>query len=58
MLYIYSGDVPELNDKLVEQLGKKHMITTIPANPSDMASAKHVTEFFRHAGYGVRDYSN
>lgn len=54
MLYIYSGDVPELNDKLVEQLGKKHMITTIPANPSDMASAKHVTDFFRHAGLRTR----
>jgi dipeptidase E len=46
--------VPELNDKLIEQLGKKHVITTIPANPSDMASAKHATEVFRHAGLRTR----
>jgi len=54
VLYIYSGDVPELNDRLVEQLGKKYIITTIPANPSDMASAKHVTDSFRHAGLRTR----
>jgi peptidase E len=28
------------------------MITTIPANPSDMASARHATDVFRH--YGLR----
>jgi peptidase E len=54
VLYVYSGDVPELNDKLLHQLGSKHLITTIPANPSDMASAKHVTDFFRHAGLRIR----
>lgn len=54
MLYIYSGDVPELNDRLLEQLGEKHTITTIPANPSDMASARQITDFFRHAGLRTR----
>lgn len=54
MLYIYSGDVPELNNKLAGHLGSKHIITTIPANPSDMASAKHATDVFRHTGLRTR----
>lgn len=54
MLFIYSGDVHELNDKLAEQLGRKHIITTIPANPSDMASARHVTNVFRDSGLRTR----
>ena len=52
MLMVYSGEVQELNTLLLEALGKKHTLTTIPATPGDMASAKHVTEYFR--GEGVR----
>ena len=54
MLTIFSGEVPELNAILLEKLGPKHTITTIPASPSDMASAKHFTDYFRHAGLRAR----
>lgn len=54
MLFVYSGEVHELNAILLEKLGKKHVLTTIPATPSDMASAKHVTEYFRQEGIRAR----
>ncbi len=54
MLYIYSGEVPELNAMLDRQLGSRHTLTTIPATTSDMASAKHVTQYFRQAGFRAR----
>ncbi len=54
MLYIYSGEVPELNEAVKQQLGARHTMTTIPSSLSDMASAKHVTEHFRHVGIRTR----
>lgn len=54
MLFVYSGEVPELNEKLLELLGAKHTLTTIPAEPGDMASAKYVTDYFRHEGLRAR----
>lgn len=54
MLFVYSGEVHELNTVLLERLGKKHVLTTIPAAPNDMASAKHVTEYFRQEGIRAR----
>lgn len=54
MLYVFSGEVPELNANLLEKLGRKHTLTVIPASPRDMASAKHVTEYFRQEGLRAR----
>lgn len=54
MLYIFSGEVPELNEAVKQKLGNRHMMTTIPASLGDMASAKHVTEYFRHEGLRTR----
>lgn len=54
MLYVFSGEVPELNVRLIEQLGRKHTLTVIPASPSDMASARHATEYFRQEGLHAR----
>lgn len=54
MLFVYSGEVHELNAVLLEKLGKRHVLTTIPATPNDMASAKHVTEYFREQGARTR----
>lgn len=54
MLYIFSGEVPELDAKLIDQLGKKHTLTIIPASTGDMASAKHVTGFLRQEGLHAR----
>lgn len=54
MLFVYSGEVPELNARLLELLGTKHTLTTIPAEPSDMASARHVTGYFRQEGLRAR----
>lgn len=54
MLYIYSGEVAELDHMLLERLGAKHVLTIIPASPKDMASAKSVTRYFRHVGFSAR----
>lgn len=54
MLYIYSGEVPELNEAVKQQLGSRHTITTIPSALNDMASARHVTDYFRQEGLRTR----
>lgn len=54
MIYIYSGAVPELDEALREALGPKHTLTIVPASTRDMASAKHVKDYFRHVGIRAR----
>lgn len=54
MLYIYSGEVPELDEALLAALGPKHTLTIIPASTRDMAAAKNVKHSFRSRGIRAR----
>lgn len=54
MIIIYSGEVPELDVLLFERLGANHVLTIIPSNPADMASAKQVQGYFRQRGLRAR----
>jgi len=58
MLYIYSDEVPDLNALLLERLGPEHTLVTIPISPQDMAAARHVTDYFRHAGLNAQLKTN
>lgn len=53
MLYIYSGDVPELDSRLLTQLGSIGKLTVIPAYPGDHSTAKHITTYFRLSGFNA-----
>ena len=57
MIYIYSHDVPELDELLLETLGSKHRFTMIPPSPSEMGEALHAREVFREAGLHARTQS-
>jgi dipeptidase E len=57
MLYIYSGEVPELDSALRETLGPNHTLTLIPASPSDLGEARHVTSYFHDNGLRARTRS-
>lgn len=54
MIFIYSGEVPELDALLRSALGDSHTVTTIPASPDDMASAREASEYFLQAGIRTR----
>lgn len=54
MLYIYSGDVPELDDALLAALGDKHRLTVIPSALHDMASARYTVGCLRASGLRAR----
>lgn len=54
MLYIYSGEVPELDQALRQALGSRHRLTIIPASLRDAAAARQVAEYFRHQGFHAR----
>lgn len=54
MLYIYSGDVPELDDALLQTLGDKHRLTVIPSALHDMAAARYALGCLRDAGLRAR----
>ena len=46
LLFIYSGDVPELDDRLTEILGENGLITVIPTSPAEHSTAKVIAEYF------------
>ncbi len=54
MIFIYSGEVPALDQALLKKLGDKHTLTIIPASMNDMASAKQHKLYFRHQGIRAR----
>lgn len=57
MLYIYSGEVPELDEALRQALGASHRVTCIPYSPKEVWSADEATDYFRHAGIRARTLS-
>ena len=58
VLYIYSGEVAELDEALLEQLGPSHTMTIIPTTPRDVGSARHAAEYFRYSGIRARSLSS
>ena len=50
LLFIYSGHVQELDDKLAEILGEKGLITVIPTSPEDNSTAKTIADYFEAIG--------
>ena len=46
MLFIYSGHVPEIDERLTEILGKNGLITVIPTSPDEHSSAEAIAEYF------------
>ncbi len=50
MLFIYSGHVPELDNRLCEILGENGLITVIPTSPSGDATARIIADYFEEIG--------
>lgn len=58
MIFIYSGDVPELNLLLKEKLGPDASLTTIPYAARETWSARDAALYFRQAGIRARSLSS
>lgn len=54
MLYIYSGEVPELDHRLRQMLAPRPAVTIIPCSLTDRAAARQVAEHLRHTGFRAR----
>ncbi|MDH5694338.1 MAG: Type 1 glutamine amidotransferase-like domain-containing protein [Gammaproteobacteria bacterium] len=54
MLYIYSGEVPELDEVLRADLGEEHVFTVIPCGPHEIGAAKYMADCFRYHGIRAR----
>ena len=50
MIYIYSGDVPELDEQLLEELGDGHRVLVVSYNPKDVGVAKEAQACLQQAG--------
>ena len=54
MLFFYSGDVPELDQLLLDALGPEHDLLIIPYSPHEMWAAKDSFDYFDEAGLRPR----
>lgn len=57
MLYIYSGEVPELDAALRDTLGPRALLTAIPYSPVEHWSAREGAAYFRAIGIRSRSLS-
>lgn len=57
MLFIYSGEVPTLDQRLAALLGPEPTFTMIPFSPEELWSAKEAAAWFNEAGIRSRSLS-
>ena len=48
MLFIYSGDVPELDEILAQWLGSERKLTVIPTSINDHTTARHIAGYYKN----------